>query len=211
MSPGALVFRPRRTAVAFATLMIALAVAALACGPAATPTSPLYTELPIGATAWPGGTIGQYGLHVDPSLLGRLPPTVDAYAIVEDADTEAQAMDDQDLAKVFDRYTAARIGEIGDDNWLSLVVAHFSAATGSDAYATAYTTWVDDYATASCSQADGVASVTQETINFWFVDEAQCGGGPVVYTMSLQNGVVLSILGSGPLDLGRRLIGSLYN
>jgi hypothetical protein len=191
--------------------MLALAVAALACGPAATPTAPLYTEVPIGPTAWPGGTIGQYGLHVDPSLLGRVPSTVDAYAIVEDPDIEAQAMDDQGLASVFDRYSAARIGEPGADNWISLVVAHFSAPTGSDAYTTAYTTWVDDYASASCSQADGVASVTQETINFWFVDEAQCTGGPVVYTLSLQNGVVLSIVGFGPLDLGRKLISGLYN
>lgn len=191
--------------------MLAFAIAAFACGPAATPTQPLYTEVPIGATAWPGGTIGQYGLHVDPTLLSRLPSTVDAYAIVEDPDIESQAMDDPNLAKVFDRYSAASIGEIGQDNWISLVIAHFSAPSGSDAYTAAYTSWVDDYATASCSQADGVSSGSQETINFWNVDTATCSGGPVVYTLSLQNGVILSIVGFGPLDLGRRLINSLYN
>jgi hypothetical protein len=203
--------RPRRTAAAFATLMLVIALAAVACGPAATATQPFFTEVPIGPTAWPGGTIGQYGLHVDPSLLGRLPSTVDAYQIVEDPDTEAQAMDDPNVAKVFDRYSAAKIGDIFEPDWISLVVGHFSAAVGSDAYATAYTTWVDDYATAACSQADGVSSTSQETINFWFVDEATCGGGPVVYTLSLQNGFVLSIVGFGPLDLGRRLISSLYS
>jgi hypothetical protein len=203
--------QPRRTAVVFATLMLVAAMAAVACGPAATPTQPLYTEVPIGATAWPGGTTGQYGLHVDPTLLSRLPSTVDAYAIVEDPGIEAQAMDDPNVAKVFDRYSAAKIGDIFEPNWISLVIGHFSAASGSDAYAVAYTTWVDDYAAAACSQADGVASVSQETINFWNVDEAHCGGGPVVYTLSLQNGVILSIVGLGPLDLGRKLIDSLYS
>jgi len=192
---------------AFATLLLAAAIAAVGCASAATPTLPLYTEVPIGPTAWPAGTIGQYGLHIDPTLLARLPATVDAYQIVEDPESESLAMGDPDLASTFDRYSAAQIGEIGATNWLALVIGHFSASAGSDVYAA----WVDEYATGACSQANGVVDQDQETINFWNVDTATCGGGPVVYTLSLQNGIVLSMVGSGPLDLGRRLIDSLYS
>jgi len=188
-------------------MLLAGALVGAGCAPAVTPTLPLYTEVPIGPTAWPAGTIGQYGLHIDPTLLARLPATVDAYQIVEDPDSESVAMGDPDLARTFDRYSAARIGEIGDTNWLALVIGHFSASAGSDAYSG----WVDDYATGACSQANGVVDQGQETINFWNVDTATCGGGPVVYTLSLQNGIVLSMFGFGPLDLGRRLIDSLYS
>jgi hypothetical protein len=51
---------------------------------------------------------------------------------------------------------------------------------------------------------------SQETINFWIVDKSSCAGGPVVYTLTLGNGVVLSMFGFGPLDLGRRLINAIY-
>jgi hypothetical protein len=198
---------PRRTAAAVAALLLLIAVVVVACG-SATPTLPFYTEVPIGPTALPAMTVGQYGLHIDPSLLGRLPASVDAYPIVEDPQTELLYLDDSDLAKAFDRYAAARVGEIGDDNWLALAVGHFKADSQNP---DAYQAWVDQQAADDCSQADGVASTTQETINFWLVDEATCTGGPIVYSVSLQNGVALSILGFGPLDLGRKLIDSIYN
>jgi hypothetical protein len=196
-----------RTTLALGALITAIAVAGAACnGAGPTPTS-RYTVVPIGATAWPSGTTGQYGLHIDPSLLARLPKSVVAKPLVEDAESESVAMDNADLAKTFDGYASAKIGEIGDDNWLKLVVGHFRIANQTP---DVYSAWVDQYAAGACSQADGVSSTTQQTINDWFVDVATCGGGPIVYTLSPSEGVVLSMFEFGPRQLGRQLIVALY-
>jgi hypothetical protein len=198
----------RPKVAALGAILAVLALAASACSPAtASPTQPLYTEVPIGATPWPAGTVGQYGLHIDPSLLGKLPSNVDAYQIVEDADADLLALDDADLPKTFDRYLSARIGQVGDDNWLILAVGHLTATAGDDAYPA----WVDQFDSEACSQASGVGTSGTETINFWEVDTAKCGGGPVVYTLQLQDDIVVSMFGYGPRDLGRQLIEAIYN
>jgi hypothetical protein len=205
--------RPGATALALAAVLAVSALAAAACGPAATPTAPLYTEVPIGPTPWPSGTTGHYGLHIDPSLLARLPKSVDAYPIVEDPDSDSAAMDDPNLATTFDGYAAARIGEPADDNWLVLAIGHFKPVLPSPGESDSpdlLESWVADYAAGACSQANGVASTNQETINFWIVDTATCAGGPVVYTLSLGKGVVLSMFDLGPRDLGRKLIQAIY-
>ena len=95
-----------------------------ACAPGPSP-APAFTDIPIGATPWPSGTTGQYGLHIDPSLLARLPETVDAYPLVEDGFSEGQALNDADLARTFDNYAAASIGVITDTDWLNVVIGHF--------------------------------------------------------------------------------------
>jgi hypothetical protein len=185
-----------------------MAVAGAACDiPAPTPE---YTAVPIGATPWPHGTTGQYGLHIDPTLLDKLPHSVSAQPLVEGADLESVALDDADLAKTFDAYAAAAIGVIGDTDWLYVAIGHFKADPQSDAYPDAYAAWIDQYATGSCSQANGVSETSQETINDWIVDVAKCRGGPIVYSLSLGGGIVLSMFGVGPRDLGRKLIGALY-
>jgi hypothetical protein len=69
---------------------------------------------------------------------------------------------------------------------------------------------VDEYATGACSQAGGVASSSQQDINDWKVDVSTCNGGPLVYTLSLGKGLLLSMYGLGPRDLGRKLIESLH-
>jgi hypothetical protein len=189
------------------TMLVSIALAAAACSPAASPTAPFYTEVPIGPTALPAGTVGQYGLQLDSTLLGKLPATVDAYPIAEDPDGESQALGDPDLVKTFDRYAAGKIGEISDDNWLVLTVAHLQPNAGANAYPG----WVDDFAASACSQASGVATTDTATINFWQVDTATCAGGPIVYTLELQNDLVLSMVGYGPRNLGRQLINAIYN
>jgi hypothetical protein len=94
-----------------------------------------------------------------------------------------------------------------------LVTGHFKPALPSPGESDSpdrLEAWVADYAAGACSQANGVADSSQETINFWIVDKSSCAGGPVVYTLTLGNGVVLSMFGFGPLDLGRRLINAIY-
>jgi hypothetical protein len=184
-----------------------VAIASAACSPGPTST-PSETQIAPASSAWPSGTTGQYGLHIDPSLLGRLPRTVGADPLVEDTSGELAALDDADLARTFDNYAAAAIGVIGvDDNWLQLVIGHLRPESQS---ADVQTAWISEYATGACSQADGVSNSSQSTINGWVVDVATCAGGPIVYTLSLGNGTILSMFGLGPKDLGKMLIGALY-
>jgi hypothetical protein len=196
----------RRAATALAILLVAVTLAIAACSPSESP-SPDYTAFPLGPTAWASGTTGQYGLHIDPSLLGKLPRTVAAKALVEDADIEAAALGNADLAKTFDNYAAASVGQVGDTDWFSLVIGHLrDQSTESDILPA----WAEQYATGSCSQADGVASTSQQQIGDWLVDESICGGGPIVYTLSLGNGLILSVLEDGPGHWGRQLIQAIY-
>jgi hypothetical protein len=194
-------------------LTMLVAVAGAACSPTATP---IPTDTPdqgysILPTPWAGGTIGQYGLRIDPSLLNRLPRLVGARQLTEDAFSESIAMDDQVIAQIFQGYAAANIGSINDDNWLDVAAGVFKPDLASPGvYADSYQSWVDQYAASGCSQAGGVTNPTQETISGWIVDEATCGGGPVVYTMSLGHGTILSMTGFGSLDLGRKLIEGIY-
>ena len=192
-------------AAAFVAVLAIAATLAAACG-AATATPPA-TDVPIGATAWPSGTTGQYGLHVDPSLLGRLPRSVNAYPLAEDADAELAALSDADLAKTYDNYAAASIGAIGAADWLHLVIGHLRPEMQT---ADVYTAWVSEYATGACSQADGISGTNQTTINDWVVDVSTCAGGPTVYTLKLDSGTILSMFGLGSKDLGRMVINALY-
>jgi hypothetical protein len=174
-----------------------------ACGSTGpTPTSD-YTSVPIGATPWPNGTTGQYGLRIDPSLLKRLPIAVGGIALVEDAGTEQVEMDDQSLTPRVDTLAAAMAGDPLDPDFLRLEIVHFKPeAQNGDAYSQ----WIDDYAAGACSQANGVSDSSTETIGEWSVDVSTCNGGVVVYSLSLGEGQYLSMFDNGPKDLGRVLI-----
>jgi hypothetical protein len=198
-----------RVAPTLAVLLAAIALVVSACLPAASPT-PGWTEFPIGPTPWPNGTTGQHGLRIDPGLLRKLPASVDALPVVEDAISEGLALDSPDLAVHFDGYAAAKIGDLGDPDWLQLVIAHFKSEPQSPDTFDLYGAWVDYYATGACSQANAVASTGQEQIGDWKVDVATCGGGLTVYTLSLGNGIVLSMFGAGPKNVGRQLIEEIY-
>ena len=69
-----------------------------------------------------------------------------------------------------------------------------------------YTSWRDDWFNATCSQADGIGSTSLQTINDWQVDVATCNGGVDAYTLSLDNGILVSIADFGPRRLGKELI-----
>jgi hypothetical protein len=181
-----------------------LAVALSACdGSTATPTS-MYTSVPIGATPWPSGTVGQYGLRIDPSLLKRLPIAVGGIALKEDAGTEAVAMDDSNLPKTVDTMAAAMAGDILDVDFLRVEIVHFKPDSQT---ANVYGQWIDDYAFQACSQANGIAD---SSTNSWVVVVAVCNGGINVYSLSLGNGQYMSMFGLGPKDLGRLLISNLF-
>jgi hypothetical protein len=201
--------RAARAGAAGVALVAAMALVLSGCSPTASPT-PGWTAYPIGPTPWANGTTGQYGLRIDPSLLRKLPQSVAALPVVEDAISEGLAMDSSDLAAHFDSYAAATLGHLGDPDWLQLAMGHFKSDPQSPDTFDLYGAWVDYYATGACSQANAVASTGQEQIGDWQVDVATCGGGLTVYTLSLGNDTVLSMFGAGPKDIGRQLIEEIY-
>lgn len=181
-------------------LLLGLAIAAVSMsafgcgGSSATPTSG-ETSVPIGATPWPAGTVGQYGLRIDPSLIKRLPIAVGGIALTEDAGAEAIVMDDQTLSAQLDRYAAAMAGDPLDPDFLRVEIVHFKPESQTpDAYAQ----WIDDYAASACANASGVGDSRQDTINGWLVDISTCNGGVTVYSLSLGDGQYLSMFANGP-------------
>jgi hypothetical protein len=187
---------------------LALVVIVVAgCGEAvATPTSG-RTAVPIGPTAWPSGTTGQYGLRIDPSLLGKLPAHAGALPIVEDAGSESTVLGDANLANTMDRYVAASAGGVSDPDWLKVSLGHFKTESQNT---DVYSAWVDQYAGGACSQAGGVAGASQQTIGDFLVDVSTCNGAVTVYTLPLGDWYVLSMYEFGPKDIGRQLIAALY-
>ena len=198
----------RGVALALAILLVGATIGIAACSPAASP-EPNYTEVPIGPTPWASGTTGQYGLHIDPSLLAKLPRSVAAQPLVEDGGIEGSAMDNADLAKTFDNYAAASVGQIADTDWVSVVIGHLrDQSTESDILPA----WADQYAAGACSQANGVASSSQGQVGDWQVFESVCSGGVSydVYTLSLGSGLILSVFEGGANQWGRQLIEAIY-
>jgi hypothetical protein len=196
--------------MSFVRGVAALAVAAVAlagCGGAIASPSPTYTAVPIGPTAWPIGTTGQYGLRIDPSLLGKLPGHAVALPITEDAGSESTVLDDASVANTLDRYAAASAGEIGQPDWVQIAIGHFKTDNQNP---DVYSAWVDQYAIGACSQAGGVSGRGQETIGHFLADTATCAGGLNVFTISLGDGIVVSMYEFGPKHLGRKVIESIY-
>ena len=172
--------------------------------PTQTNTRPgIATEIPLEPTPWPNGTLGKYGLRIDPSLLSNIPSVVGGNALVEDVVTESAALDDPQYAQAFSAYYAAHIGFITDANFVQVGIAALKVDAQTDAF---YTEWRNDWFQAVCSQADGVGSTAAERINDWPVDDATCKGGVRAYTVNLGNGILLSIVDVGPRRLGRELI-----
>jgi hypothetical protein len=186
--------------------VLAIGAALLGCGGSAATPTPGTTSVPIGATPWPAGTVGQYGLRIDPSLIKRLPIAVGGVAVTEDADAEQVAMDDKALSATLVRYAAAKAGDILDPDFLRVEIVEFKPDSQTP---DAWSQWIDDYAASACANANGVGDSSQDTINGWLVDISTCNGGVIVYSLSLGDGQYMSMFANGPKDLGRLLLSNL--
>ncbi len=164
------------------------------------------TEVPIGPTAWPQGTVGQYGVRVDPNLSASLPSYVGGNPLVEDPISETLDLDIKSYGEALDSIYVAQVGQVTDLNWVQATLALVKGSAVSPEF---YTSWRDQWFKGTCAQADGIASTTQESIDGWSVDIATCAGGPRGYTVILNDGLVLSIVDLGPRQLGRQLIQAL--
>ncbi len=188
-----------------AALTIVGSTALAGCGISST-QPPEKTDVALVATPWPAGTVGKYGLRVDPQLLADLPEVVGGLPLVESASMEAIALDDSDQYRRFDSFAAAQAGALEGPDWIAVYVAH---VRDDDQTASFYSSWRSEFFTGACSQAGGVAGQQQEDINDWKVDVATCSGGLVAYTLWIQDGRLLSIQELGGRGLGRQLIEAL--
>jgi hypothetical protein len=181
-------------------------MAAAGCGMTAATTAPAPSTVPIGATPWPNGTVGRYGLRIDPKLLTKLPAQVGGNALVQSADAELQDLDNPDLPTSFDGIAEAGLGDVTDPNWLRVSIGSLRPEAQTDDF---FSNWSDQYAQGVCSQADGVASTAQETIADRSVEVATCKGGVVAYTFRISSDVLVSAQDLGPRRLGRQLIAAI--
>jgi len=186
--------------------LAAVAVAASGCGTSVATTTPGATTVRIGVTPWPNGTVGRYGLRIDPTLLSKLPAQVGGNPIVESADAEAQDLDNPDLPASFDGIAEGGLGDITDANWLRVSIGRLRPEAQTDDF---YANWTDQYDQGVCSQADGVASVQQQTIADRSVEVATCKGGVIAYTVRIADDILVSAQDLGPRRLGRQLIEAL--
>jgi hypothetical protein len=188
-----------------AAILLAIAVVAVGCSHTVVVTSPtpLATSVPILPTAWPNGTVGTFGLRIDPSLLSNIPSSVGGNPLLEDVGVELLALADPSYASPFDGYIVAHIDSVSDPNWLEVSVASLRDGAQTEEF---YAAWRDSWFKTACSQADGIASTEVQSINDWPVDVATCTGGVMAYTLRLDNGILVSIMDLGPRRLGRQLI-----
>lgn len=182
------------------------AVVLSGCQVAVTTSNPTDDGVLLNPTPWPNGTVGRYGLRIDPTLLAILPAEVGGNPIVEAADLELIDLDNSDLAASFDGIAEGRIGDISAANWLRVSVGRPNSAGQAADF---YSSWVDQYDQSACSQADGVASVQQQSIADWDVDVATCKGGVVAYILQLPSGLIVSAEDLGPRRLGHQLMAAL--
>jgi hypothetical protein len=209
----------RRAALLLAATVTAVAFAVAGCNYSVVVTQPPlgsvdpgptgdpgYTEVPIGVTPWPNGTTGPYGMRIDPSLSSSLPSYVGGNPLVEDANTEALDLADKDYGDAFEALYVAQVGDVAAPNWVQASLARVRGGAVGDEF---YASWRDRWFAATCSQAGGVATKAQESINDFQVDVATCGGGARAYTLSLGDGMLLSVVDLGPRRLGRQLIEAL--
>lgn len=186
-----------------AALLVAGSVLLTGCGIKSPTPTPQYTIVPLEATPWPDGTMGKYGLRIDPQLLSGLPELVGGLPLVESAPIEIIALDDADQHARFESFAAAQAGSATSSDW---VVAYVGKVRADDQTEQFLSSWRDEFDQGACSQADGVAKVEEQTINDWPVYVATCKGGSIAYTLWIQDGMLLSIQELGPRHLGFELI-----
>ena len=188
-----------------AVVLLATSVVAAGCYYTVVVTSPtpLVTSVPIEPTGWPNGTIGTFGLRIDPSLLRNIPSSVGGNPLLEDVEFELLTLDDPHYASPFDGYYIAHIDSISDPNWLEVSIASLREGAQTDDF---YASWRDSWFKSACSQADGIDTTGLESINDWQVDVATCKGGVMAYTLRPNAGILVSIMDLGPRRLGRQLI-----
>ncbi len=171
------------------------APAAAPSGPAVPAPSSGPTQ-PVPSDAW---------VTRDPSLLAVLPASVAGVPVTEEPQSFSEAAADPAFVASVDR-AAFAIAVSGSD-LTSGVVAHLRAGVYSDAM---FSDWRSSYDDGACAQSGGVAAHAEQDQGARTVYVTTCGGGLRVYhTYVASRGVIVSLLTSGPADLGGQLMAAI--
>jgi hypothetical protein len=146
------------------------------------------------------------GIAVDPALLEHLPTDVAGVARTADAATAAEIAG-QPLLDTF-------VSDIGvavypsNTDYAVATLARLRPDVFDEGW---FRDWRDTYDEGVCAQAGGVEAGRSEVeLGGRQVHRSSCRGGVIIYhTWLPESGVVVSVQGAGPLDMGRSVVSGL--
>lgn len=211
------------------TQLTAIAFVAVACGtsipptptpaatvsatpssaPTATPgSSPKATPIPgldLCALA-PGAPTPATGIAVDPSLLAIVPAEVEGLALRPCPATAAEIAAEPGLAT--DVVAVAVALAVSTNDYVVATVVRPRPAKIDSGW---FRDWRDTFDAGVCEAAGGVDLGRSEfEVDGRTVHRSTCAGGVSMYHVHLEDrGLILSIHGAGPLDLGRAIVAAL--
>jgi len=215
--------RPAATLGIFVAIGVAIG-AALAVGtrpPAPSPTPfvppsgtagslpPPVIGTPANGSAPATSAAGSSGaaVAIDPSLLIRLPQTVDGLGLIEDPETESHDAADASHAADLAGLAVAVAADQSSGDLAVVSVVRLNPGVFSDDY---YRSWRDTFDQGACSQAGGVAGSAETTIAGHPSFIGHCAGGVLTYHTYLTSGdLIVSVTSLGDRRLGERILEGL--
>lgn len=166
----------------------------VALTPSPAPTSSARSSADAGATI------------VDPSLLDRLPTSIENIALTPDVETAADIAATIDAEAGLEAMAVAIYPSVED--YAVVTVARLRPAEFNDDW---FRDWRETFDEGVCRQAGGVDPGHSEIeLAGSQVFRSSCVGGVVMHHVWLaESRSIVSIQGAGPLDLGRRVLEGL--
>ncbi|MFN8631651.1 MAG: hypothetical protein U0838_15445 [Chloroflexota bacterium] len=207
----------RRTVAGAVLAAAALVAACGASGPSAKPSSasqaPVATapiaipsvSLPASsgrpAASLPAGAT----TTLDTSLLALLPSSVGGFEVTQEPQSFPQLLTDPAFVGNVDRAVLPLV--VGGEDLASGVIAHLRPGVFSDAM---FSDWRSTYDNGACQQSANVLAHAQEEKNGRTTYVTTCNGGLRVYhTYVASQGVIISLLSTGPKDFGGQLMAGI--
>lgn len=203
--------------------MTAILLGAVGCGgeapssaasttPSTTPPSPPSAGPTSSPSPPPSLASSSPGIAVDATLLDLLPADIDGIERRADAESAAEIAATPELVSdVRAIAVAIYVGPLATDtpgDYAVATVARLQDGVFDDAW---FRTWRDSFDAGVCEQAGGVEAGRSEVeIEGRTVHRSACVGGVVIHHVHLDDaGIVVSVQGSGPADLGRRVVAAV--
>jgi hypothetical protein len=202
-----------------AAVGLAVALLVAACGPStpsAAPASSTASQAPVPTPpiAIPSQPAVQNGkpaaslpagaatTTLDATLLALLPSSVGGYDVSQEPQSFPQLLTDPAFVGNVDRAVLPLV--VGGEDLASGVIAHLRPGVYSDAM---FADWRSTYDNGACQQSANVLAHAQQDANGHTTYVTTCNGGLRVYHAYLAGqGVIISLLSSGPKDFGGQLM-----
>jgi hypothetical protein len=160
----------------------------------------------------PATSTSDVGIVVDATLLDILPVAIDGIERRADAESAAEIAATPELGSdVRAIAVAIYVGPLATDtpgDYAVATVVRLQDGVFDEAW---FRDWRDSFDAGVCEQAGGVEPGRSEVeIEGRTVHRSTCVGGVVIHHVHLDDqGVVVSVQGSGPADLGRRVVAAV--